>query len=138
MCRCPPPKSRFFRFDIQNFQNVITSGRSRRPPPPRGRHPPTGNPGSATVFGSQMPCQATPSFVKCQLSVADPGFPVGGRGPRRRGRGLPRWLHFENFVCQNERIWTLGGVCRARPLDPPMDMLIDNLEASNGRMQKSA
>ena len=36
------------------------------------------------------------------ISVADPGFPVGGRG-------LPRWLRFENFVCQNERIWTLGG-----------------------------
>ena len=27
---------------------------------------------------------------------------VGGRGP-------PRRLCFENFVCQNERIWTLGG-----------------------------
>ena len=25
------------------------------------------------------------------------------------GRGLPRRLRFENFVCQNERIWTLGG-----------------------------
>ena len=49
--------------------------------------------------------------------VADLGFPVGGgRGPRRRGCGLPRWLHFENFVCQNERIGTLrGGARRARP-----------------------
>ena len=55
------------------------------------------------------------------LAVADPGFPVGGRGTRRGGRGLPRWLHFTNFVCQNERIWTLReGVRRARPLNPPM------------------
>ena len=29
------------------------------------------------------------------MAVADPGFPVGGRGPRREGRGLPRWLRFE-------------------------------------------
>ena len=34
-------------------------------------------------------------------------FPWGGGG-----RGLSRRLRFENFVCQNERIWT--------PLDPPM------------------
>ena len=32
--------------------------------------------------------------------MADPGFPVGGRG-------LPRWICFEKFVCQNERIWIL-------------------------------
>ena len=31
-----------------------------------------------------------------------------GRGPRR-GHGLPRRLRFANFLCQNERIWTLGG-----------------------------
>ena len=42
-------------------------------------------------------------------SVADPGFPVGG------GRGLPRWLRFENFVCQNERIWTLRGDAPGTP-----------------------
>ena len=53
--------------------------------------------------------------------LADPGFPVGGRGPRRWGRGLPRRLRFENFVCRNERIWTLGwGVRQTRPLGPPM------------------
>ena len=52
--------------------------------------------------------------------VADPGFPVGGRGPCRRGRGLPRWLHFENFVCWNERIQTLRGRAPGTPLDPPM------------------
>ena len=41
-----------------------------------------------------------------------------GRWPRGGGRQLPRWLHFEKFVCQNERIWTLGG--GGAPLDPPM------------------
>ena len=54
-------------------------------------------------------------------------FPWGGRGPRRRGCGLPRWLRFENFVCQNERIGTLGGGGRAPgvpPLDPPMLRLL--------------
>ena len=45
------------------------------------------------------------------VSVADPGFPVGGRGPRRGGGGLLRQLRFENFVCRNERIWTLRGAC---------------------------
>ena len=42
--------------------------------------------------------------------MADPGFPVGGRGPRRGGgRGLSRRLHFIKFVCQNERIGSLRG-----------------------------
>ena len=27
------------------------------------------------------------------------------------GHGLPTQLRFENFVCQNERIWTLKGAC---------------------------
>ena len=59
------------------------------------------------------------------ISVADPGFPVGGgRGPHRRGCGLPRQLRFENFVCQNERIGTLGGgrAPGRAPLDPPMHL----------------
>ena len=47
--------------------------------------------------------------------VADPGLPVGGVD-FVGGGGLPRWLRFKNFVCQNERIWTLGGVHRAHPL----------------------
>ena len=59
------------------------------------------------------------------ISVADPGFPVGGgRGPRRRGCGLPRQLRFENFVCQNERIGTLRGARTGHaPLDPPMNFI---------------
>ena len=43
------------------------------------------------------------------MSGGDPGFPAGrGHGPRR-GVWTPRRLHFANFVCQNERIWTFGG-----------------------------
>ena len=58
--------------------------------------------------------------------MADPGFPVGGgRGPRTGGRGPLRWLRFENFACQNERIWTRrGGARLAPPLDPPMNMYL--------------
>ena len=57
--------------------------------------------------------------------VADPGFPVGGS--TCRGRRLPRRLRFENFVCQNERIWTLSGrrgVHWAYPVDPPMQLYV--------------
>ena len=53
------------------------------------------------------------------FTVADPGFPVGGgRGPRRGGRGPPRWLCFKNFACQNERIWTRRGGARAGRAPP--------------------
>ena len=49
----------------------------------------------------------------------------GGHGPRTGGHGPPRWLRFENFACQNERILTRkGGAPGAPPpLDPPMLML---------------
>ena len=41
---------------------------------------------------------------KC-TSVADPGFPVGGRGP-------PTWALFGENVCENERIGShRGGAC---------------------------
>ena len=64
------------------------------------------------------------SWLDCCTSnhkaVADPGFPVGGVD-LVGGRGLPRWLRFENFVCQNERIWTLRGRAPGTPpLDSPM------------------
>ena len=42
------------------------------------------------------------------------------------GRGLPRWLRFIKFVCQNERTGSLsggGGAPGASPLNPPMVML---------------
>ena len=44
----------------------------------------------------------------------------GGHQPHG-GCQLPRQLCFEKFVCQNERIWTLGGACTGdTPLDLPM------------------
>ena len=64
-----------------------------------------------------LPCQLASQYQYSQINpVADPGFPIGGRGPRTGGRGPLRRLHFENFACQNERIWTRrGGARRARP-----------------------
>ena len=38
------------------------------------------------------------------ISVADPGFPVGGRGP-------PTWAPFGENVCENERIGSHRGWC---------------------------
>ena len=38
---------------------------------------------------------------RLNTSVADPGFPVGGRQLSRR-------LHFKYFVCKGERNWTIG------------------------------
>ena len=62
------------------------------------------------------------SYNKLPTTVADPGFPVGGHGPRMGGRGPPRQLRFENFACQNERIWTHRGARAGHaPLDPPMN-----------------
>ena len=51
--------------------------------------------------------------------VVDPGFPLGGVD-LVGGREFLRRLRFKNFVCQNERIWALGGMHQARPLDTPM------------------
>ena len=56
----------------------------------------------------------TKAHISKYNTVADPGFPIGGRGPHRRGCVLPRQLHFENFVCQNERIGTLRGARAGR------------------------
>ena len=53
-------------------------------------------------------------FGRVPPPVADPGFSVGGRRPRR-GRRLPRRLRFENFVCRNEE----SGPVRGRPPDTP-------------------
>ena len=54
-------------------------------------------------------------------SVVDPGLPARGVN-LIGGCLLPRQLHFKNFVCQNERIWTQGGgmcVCQACLLHLP-------------------
>ena len=61
-------------------------------------------------------CKNSSVKLHSQIAVADPGFPVGVRGPRRGGCGLLRQLHFVKFVCQNERIGSLrGGARRVRP-----------------------
>ena len=54
------------------------------------------------------------SYYKiCYISVADPGFPIGGVD-LVRGRGLPRRLHFENFFVKMKESGPLeGGVRRA-------------------------
>ena len=42
--------------------------------------------------------------------MADPGFPVGGRGPVR-GHGPPMQALFTENVCDNERIGSHRGAC---------------------------
>ena len=53
--------------------------------------------------------------------MADPGFPVGGVDPLK-GRGPPTQALFgENVVyAKMKELGPVGGVCRARPLDLPM------------------
>ena len=46
------------------------------------------------------------NMLRYQWRIQD--FPWGG-GNLIGGCQLPRRLCFKNFVCQNERIWTLGG-----------------------------
>ena len=50
------------------------------------------------------------------LSVADPGFPVGGgRAPIRGGMDL-RHRHFlVKMYAKTKELGPMGGVCRARP-----------------------
>ena len=50
--------------------------------------------------------------------VTDPGFPIRGSN-LVGGHQLLRQLRFKKCLCQNDRIWTLGGR-RRRPLDPPL------------------
>ena len=52
------------------------------------------------------------------VTVADQGFPVGGRGP-------PMQVLFGKNVCENERIGSRrGGMCRKiLDVDPPMHCL---------------
>ena len=62
--------------------------------------------------------QAACVKIQCSLSQKSTTSSGGsrisrwrGRGPRRGGAWTPETVRLENFVCQNERIWTLGGVC---------------------------
>ena len=68
--------------------------------------------------------------------MADPGFPVGGRGPRGGGRGLPRWLRFRNFVCQNERIGTLRGCAPGTPPRSANDIYKFRLYSISRKLRK--
>ena len=49
--------------------------------------------------------------------MADPGFPVGGRGPVRGGRGPLMQALFGKNVCENKRIGSHGGVRPANGLE---------------------
>ena len=60
-------------------------------------------------------------FVWNSVYNGSGGSRISRRKGRRpcKGRRLPRWLCFENFVCQNESIWILErGAC---PLDLPIN-----------------
>ena len=52
-------------------------------------------------------------------SVADPGFPVGGRGLVGKC-GPPMRVLFSENVCENKRIGSRRGRARRTPPDPPM------------------
>ena len=58
---------------------------------------------AAKTYRCQMSCR----HQQATLTVADPGFPAGGVD-LVGDVDSPRRLRFENFVCRNERIWTLG------------------------------
>ena len=51
-----------------------------------------------------------PGAKPCSAQWWIQDFPWGGMDLVGR-RGLPMWLLFENFVCQNKRIQTLRGAC---------------------------
>ena len=64
-------------------------------------------------------------FCQCYALISTKSFWFGrmkysgGSRISRRGHGLPRRSRYENFVCQNERIWTLRGgrapgICQCR------------------------
>ena len=53
--------------------------------------------------------------------MADPGFPVGGRRPRR-GSWTPEAVMFRKICMPKRKNLDPKGACTgARPLDPPME-----------------
>ena len=62
--------------------------------------------------------------------MADPGFPVGGRGPVR-GAWTSDVVLFGKNVCEMKELGPMGGVRRARPLDLPMTILSVRLYICN-------
>ena len=60
------------------------------------------------------------------LSVADPGFPVGGSRPRRGGTNSRGGYVSKNLYVKTKEAGPLGGPSQWRPLDPPMIIVILN------------
>ena len=58
------------------------------------------------------------TFKLLTMPVADPGFPIGGRGPVMGRHGPPMWALFGENVCENERIGSHRGG-RAPGTPPP-------------------
>ena len=66
-----------------------------------------------------------PNSVCDDISVADPGFPVGGRGPRRGGAWTPKAVTFQKFCMSKRKNLDPGGLAPGTPpLDPPMLMIV--------------
>ena len=63
--------------------------------------------------------------------MADPGFPVGGRGPRRGGPWTPEAGTFQKILyVKMKESGPVGGARAGRaPLDPPMDQFTTLIQA---------
>ena len=54
--------------------------------------------------------------------MADPGFPVGGRQPRRGGANSRGGYVSKKLYVKTKELGPLGGACQRHPLDPPMHL----------------
>ena len=75
-------------------------------------------------YDPYLPCILTKRLCHLFLHSDNCNNASGGSTISRRGRQLPTLLRFIKFVCQNERIGTLGGrgcMPGAPPLDPPLN-----------------
>ena len=89
----------------------------------------TAGEGETFLAASNGCCNFAPTCYVIESSGGSRISRRGGRGPRMGGRGPPKWLRFENFACQNERIWTRrGGARRARPPRSANGVIPDFLE----------
>ena len=60
--------------------------------------------------------------------MADPGFPIGRRGPVRRGVDLRHGRFLVKMCAKTKELGPVGGVHLARPLDLPMYSNVDQME----------
>ena len=68
--------------------------------------------------------QCDPFRIYILTPVADPGFPVGGRGPVRGGMDLRCGCFLAKMYVKTKEFGPIGGVCTQHaPLDPPMDTI---------------